>query len=216
MLRGMIVTAAIFCLPLAVIAQMSPDEATRQMQGRIAKENAAAGQTDPASTQPSDLTNAEDAALEETIDRQRDEINKLTAQIQQLKDKFAQSQINLREAQAAANAASIVGPNAAPNAPPAAGIDAAIDQHTLIEGMSVAQCIQSLHSGGGPLNHSFFTSNQTYSDPSGEERYRWYVATQVDSEDNVYFKPYFGVFQDEKLVSWHTGETINESMGARP
>ena len=93
------------------------------------------------------------------------------------------------------------------SAPAQMDINTAIAKHTLTAGMTVEQCIQSLRDGLGPPKNFFFTSNQIYSDASGTEKYRWYVPTSIEPGRDVWYKAYFGTFQDGKLTDWHTGDT---------
>ena len=105
-MRLTIGAATIFLMFSAVVwAQLSPDEAEQRMQDRIAQEKAAAGQEAVAATQPSNLTIGQVAQLYKTITQQQNEIAQLTAEVQQLKDKLALSQLNLRNAQASVAAA---------------------------------------------------------------------------------------------------------------
>src|SRR5579863_4388888 len=104
-MRLAIGASTILLIVLAVLfAQVSPEEALQKMQDRIAQEKVAAGQGAIDATQPSNLTNGQVAQLYKTITQQKNEIAQLTAEVQQLKDKFALSQLNLRNAQAVADA----------------------------------------------------------------------------------------------------------------
>ena len=130
------------------MAQLSPDEALQRMQDRIAQEKTAAGQEAIVATQPSNLTNGQVAQLYKTITQQKNEIAQLTAEVQQLKDKFALSQLNLRNAQAAADPKAKDTPGVAANAPTPSDIEAAIAQRTLAIGMTLDQCNQAIGKAG--------------------------------------------------------------------
>jgi polyhydroxyalkanoate synthesis regulator phasin len=175
-----------------VFAQLSPEEAQQRMQDRIAQEKAAAGQQGIDATQPSSLTNGQVTQLYKTISQQQSEIEKLTADVQRLKDDLTTSQINLRDAQAAAAAAKNPD-NAAANLPTPADINTAISQHKLVIGMTLDQCNESLGRRGW----------QIYSDDSGKETRKWGVPTQTVGRQ-VFFLPYVGDFEDGKLVHWNT------------
>jgi hypothetical protein len=209
-MRLTIGAATIFLMFSAVVwAQLSPDEAEQRMQDRIAQEKAAAGQEAVAATQPSNLTIGQVAQLYKTITQQQNEIAQLTAEVQQLKDKFSLSQLNLRNAQATAAAAANASPNgspaAAPNTPNQSDINAAMSQHTLAVGMTLDQCNTSIGSAG----------KNTGADDSGEARYEW---NQLVGRDNLGNPQALiridGVIQDGKLVSFTKADPVPFNVGS--
>jgi hypothetical protein len=202
------VSTILLMFSAVALAQLSPDEAEQRMQDRIAQEKAEAGQEDIAATQPSNLTNGQVAQLYKTITQQKSEIAQLTAQVQQLKDKFALSQLNLRNAQATAAAAANASPNgspAAPNTPNQSDISAAMSQHTLAIGMTLDQCNTSIGSAG----------KNTGANDSGEARYEW---NQLVGRDNLGNPQALiridGIIQDGKLVSFNKADPVPFNVGS--
>jgi hypothetical protein len=192
----------------AALAQLSPEEAEQRMQDRLAQEKADAGQEAIAATQPSNLTNGQVAQLYKTITQQQNEIAQLTAEVQQLKDKFALSQLNLRNAQTAADAAATAAaqtkdaPNAAANAPAPSDIETAIANRTLVVGMTLDQCNQAI---GRPGEITGANGSSTF--------YEWFEYTY---ENGVLapagykgpvtgMLPFTGTIENGKLVNFDKG-----------
>jgi len=202
------VSTILLMFSAVVWAQLSPDEAEQRMLDRIAQEKAAAGQEAIAATQPSNLTNGQVALLYKTITQQQNEIAQLTTEVQQLKDKFALSQLNLRNAQATAAAAATDAkdtPGAAANAPSAPDINAAMSQHTLAVGMTLDQCNQSMARAGRITGAN-----------SGGTFYEWdKLAAAYGSGPADGYIPFTGTIENGKLVSFDQGSFVLFSEGAR-
>jgi hypothetical protein len=126
---------------VVLFAQVSPEEAQQRMLDRLAQEKLQAEQAAGASTQPSQLTNGEVAALKKTIVQQQNEIAKLTVEVQKLKTQLAISSQSLHTPRPSVGAQLNESPDgtAKTDSDQETAINTAIEQHQIVNGMTVEQ-----------------------------------------------------------------------------